>query len=51
MQSKYQSTVKLCYMDTDSFVYGIEANHFYKDIAKEAQARFYTSIYSNDGSK
>ena len=51
MQPKYQSTVKLCYMDTDSFVYGIEANHFYKGIAKDIQARFYTSIYSNDGSK
>ena len=34
MRPKYTREVKLCYMDTDSFVYEIEAEDFHRDIAK-----------------
>ena len=34
MRPKYGSKVKLCYMDTGSFVYEIQAEDFYRDIAK-----------------
>ena len=35
-------------MDTDSFVYEIETEDFYKDIAKDANKRFDTSGYSKE---
>ena len=41
---KYGSKVKLCYMDTDSFVYEIETEDFYIDIAKDVKKRFHTKI-------
>ena len=43
--------LKLCYMDTDSFIYSIETEDFYKDIANEVESRFDTSRYPNDGSR
>ena len=48
MRPKYGSKVSLCYMDTDSFVYEIEAEDFYRDIAKDVEKRFDTSGYSKD---
>ena len=48
MKPKYGSKVKLCYMDTDSFVYEIETEDFYRDIAEDVEARFDTSGYSED---
>ena len=35
--------LKLCYMDTDSLVYDIKTEDFYKDIANDVDARFDTS--------
>ena len=35
-------------MDTDSFVYDIKTEDFYKDIAGDVENRFHTSGYSND---
>ena len=35
-------------MDTDSFVYEIETEDFYKDVAKDANKRFDTSGYSKE---
>ena len=46
MRPKYGSKVSLCYMDTDSFVYEIEAEDFYRDIAKDVKKRFDTGGYS-----
>ena len=37
MRPKYGSKVKLCYMDTGSFVYEIETEGFYRDIAKDVK--------------
>ena len=39
---------KLCYMDIDSFVYDIDTEDFYRDIAKDVEKRFDTSGYSKD---
>ena len=45
MKPKYGNRVKLCYMDTDSFVMNIKTNDFYKDIANDVEKRFGTSNY------
>ena len=45
MKPKYGDTVKLCYMDTDSFIVHIKTEDFYKDIANDAEKRFDTSNY------
>ena len=45
MKPKYGNRVKLCYMDTDSFIMNIKTNDFYKDIANDAEKRFDTSNY------
>ena len=45
MKPKYGNDVKLCYMDTDSFVMNIKTNDFYKDIANDVEKRFDTSNY------
>ena len=46
MQPKYGEKLRLCYMDTDSFVYHIKTDDFYRDIAADVEARFDTSEYS-----
>ena len=51
MRPKYGSKVELCYMDTDSFVYKIETEDFYRDIAKDVEKRFDTSGYSKDDNR
>ena len=51
MRPKYGSKVNLCYMGTDSFVYEIEAEEFYRDIAKDVKKRFDTSGYSKDDNR
>ena len=48
MKQKYWSKVSLCYMDTDSFVYEIETEDFYRDIAGDVETGFDTSGYSED---
>ena len=45
MKPKYGNRVKLCYMDTDSFIMSIKTNDFYKDIANDVDKRFDTSNY------
>ena len=45
MKPKYNNNVKLCYMDTDSFIMNIKTNDFYKDIANDVENRFDTSNY------
>ena len=45
MKPKYNDNVKLCYMDTDSFVMNIKTNDFYKDIANDVEFKFDTSNY------
>ena len=45
MKPKYDNTVKLCYMDTNSFIINIKTEDFYKDIASDVENRFDTSNY------
>ena len=45
MLPKYGKNLKLCYMHTDSFVYDIKTEDFYKDIAGDVEKRFDTSGY------
>ena len=45
MKPKYDNNVKLCYMDTDSFIMNIKTNDFYEDIASDVENRFDTSNY------
>ena len=45
MKPKYNDNVKLCYMDTDSFVINIKTKDFYKDISSDVDKRFDTSNY------
>ena len=45
MKPKYNDNVRLCYMDTDSFVMHIKTNDFYKAISGGVDKRFGTSNY------
>ena len=45
MKPKYNNDVKLCYMDTNSFIINIKRNDFYKDISNDVENRFDTSNY------
>ena len=51
IRPKYGSSVSLCYMDTYSFVYGIETENFYRDIAKDVEKMFDTSGYFKDDNR
>ena len=48
LKPKYRDNVKLCYMDTDSFIMHIKTEDFYKDIANDVGKRFDTSNYQCD---
>ena len=48
VKPKYQGSVKLCYMDTDSFIFHIQTEDFYKDIADDIEKWFDTSNYDED---
>ena len=48
LKPKYDSNIGLCYMDTDSFIFHVETEDFYKDISNDAGNRFDTSAYSKD---
>ena len=48
MQPKYRSKVKLSYIDTDSFIYEIKIEDFYKDIPKDVEIKFDTRGYSKN---
>ena len=49
MKQKYDDDkLTLCYMDTDSLIYSIKMDNFYKDIADDVANRFDTSGYNPD---
>ena len=48
MKPKYGDNVKLCYMDTDSFIMNIKTEDFYKDIDNDVEKRFDISNYECD---
>ena len=45
MKPKFDNSVKLCYMGTDSFIMDIKTNNFYKDIANDVENSFDSSNY------
>ena len=45
MKPKYGDNVKLCYMDTDSFIMHIKIVDFYKDAVNDVEKRFDISNY------
>ena len=51
LKPKYQDKVKLCYMDTDSFILQIQAEYFYKDIAGNVNKWFDTSNYDKNDNR
>ena len=48
IKPKYGNNVKLCYLDTDSFIMNIKTEDFYKDIANDVEKRFDTSNYEEN---
>ena len=48
MIPKYGDNIKLCYMDTDSFIMNTKAKDFYKDIATDIEKKFNMSNYEVD---
>ena len=47
VKSKCKEKVKLCYMDTASFIIYIKTEDIYVGIARNAEARFNTSNYES----
>ena len=45
MKPKYGDNVKLCYMDTGSFIMHMKTEDFYKDIANDVEKIFDASNY------
>ena len=45
VKPKYGEKVKVCYMDTDSFILYIKTDDIYKVIAEDVETRFDTSNY------
>ena len=45
IKPKYADNVRLCYMDTDSFIFHVKTEDFYEDIANDVRKRFVTSNY------
>ena len=45
IKPKYDYNVKLCYMDTNSFIMHIKTEDFYKHITSDVEKRFDTSNY------
>ena len=45
MKPKYNDNIKLCYMDTDSFIMHIKTEDFYIDFSDDFKKRFDTSNY------
>ena len=48
IKPEYGDNVKLCYMNTDSFMMHIKTEDFYEDIANDVEKRFDTSNYDVD---
>ena len=46
IKPKYGMNLRLCYMNTDSLVYDIKNDNFYKDMAGNVEARFDIRSYS-----
>ena len=43
LKPRYKENINLCYMDTDSFIFNVKTEDWYKDISNDVQQRFGTS--------
>ena len=50
-ETKIWKKVKICYMDTDSFLVYVKPEDIYAHISKDNEARFDTSNYELDSYK
>ena len=48
VKRKYDENLKLCYMDSDSFIVHVKTEDIYKGIAKDVETRFETSNFELD---
>ena len=48
LKSKYGDNVRICYMDTDSFIIHVQTEDFYKDISNDVNKWFDTSVYDKN---
>ena len=51
IKAKYGDNVKLCYMDTDSFIMHIKTKDFYKDIANNVEKMMLINQYVQERTK
>ena len=51
LKPKYQDRVKLCYMDTDSFILEIQTDDFFEDINNDVNKCFDTSNYDKNDNR
>ena len=51
LKPKYHDKVKLCYMDTDSFIIHIETDDFFEDIADDVDEWYDTSKYNKNDNR
>ena len=43
LKSKYKQNLQLCYMDTDSFIFNLKTEDWYKDMSNDIDRRSDTS--------
>ena len=48
VKPKYGENVKLCYMDTNSYIVHVKTDYIYKDIAEDVETRYDTSNFEID---
>ena len=48
LKPEYGENVKVCYMDTNSFIAHVKTDDIYKDIAEDVEKRFNTSNHEID---
>ena len=51
LKPKYQDNIKLCYMDTDSFILQIKTDDFFKDINNDIEKWFDISNYDKNDNR
>ena len=48
LKPKYNENIRLCYMDTDSFIFYVKTEYFFEDIANNVEKWFDASNYECD---
>ena len=48
VKPKYNENAKLCFMDTDSFIFHVKTDDIYKNIAEDVEERYDTSKFESD---